>query len=141
MEKISNAVRRYGLLVVSLGLPLLAGAQTDQPGPAKAPNGISPPSATGINSVQSVLNLVCTVFDWAFYFLIALAVLVPISHGRRKSRAGQSCEQYIVVCGHRRCRSFACKGHTAHHRQFLRGYEYARPDRLLRLTRKPELVY
>ena len=93
MEKISNAVRRYGLLVVSLGMPLLAGAQTDQPGPAKAPNGISPPSATGINSVQSVLNLVCTVFDWAFYFLIALAVLFAVIAAFRYLTAAGNPEQ------------------------------------------------
>jgi Na+/glutamate symporter len=75
MKKVIGFVREYGISILALGLPLLASAQQI---PSPAPGGAVNPSPVpqgNITSLQGILNTVCIVFDWAFYFLIALAVL------------------------------------------------------------------
>lgn len=88
MEKILGFTKKSGLSIVSLALPLIASAQQQLqfpftgrgtgPGPATQPSGGTTPPSAGLTSVQSVLNYVCVAFDWAFWFLIALAVLFGI---------------------------------------------------------------
>lgn len=58
-------------------LPALVFAQTG-PGPATQTGGATTPPSAQINSLQGVLNLVCLGFDYAFWFLIALAVVFGI---------------------------------------------------------------
>ncbi len=67
MKKIINFAKEYSPSIVALVLPALAIAQ-------------APPTQTtvpqsNITSIQSFLQLFCTVFAWAFYFLIVLAVI------------------------------------------------------------------
>jgi len=58
-------------------------------GPAQQPNGAgTPPPSAGISSVQGVLNYICLAFDYAFWFLIALAVLFGIIAAFRYLNAG-----------------------------------------------------
>ena len=72
-------------MVLSLALPVLASAQSlpppTPPTPSNVPQG-------QITSLQSVLNTVCTVFAWAFYFLIAFAVIFVIVAAFRYLTAG-----------------------------------------------------
>ena len=75
MKKVINFAKEFSPSIVALVLPALAFAQT-------LPNPV-PPSQTNIpqgniTSLQSVLQLLCTVFAWAFYFLIVLAVIFVI---------------------------------------------------------------
>jgi hypothetical protein len=70
-------IKKIGIATVLFFSPVLAFAQSTQsngPAPAAFTTGTPPPSV-GINSVQSVLDLFCTVFGWMFYFLVALAVI------------------------------------------------------------------
>jgi uncharacterized membrane protein len=78
MKKIFGFVNKISVSTVSFVLPILAFAATGTgPQPASQGSNTAPPSA-GITSVQSILNTFCTVFDWAFYFLIALAVIFGV---------------------------------------------------------------
>jgi len=75
MKKLLSFARGFGPTVLSLALPVLASAQSlpppQPPVQANVPQG-------NITSLQSVLNTVCVVFAWAFYFLIAFAVIFVI---------------------------------------------------------------
>ena len=76
MNKLKGFAKKYGISAITLALPLMASAQnipTPQPpqNPTNLPQG-------HISSLQGVLNTVCIVFDWAFYFLVALAVIFII---------------------------------------------------------------
>lgn len=75
MKKVKGFVKEFGVSILSLGLPLLASAQVIPPP--------SPPTQSNvpqgnITSLQGVLNSLCTVFGWAFYFLVVLAVIFII---------------------------------------------------------------
>jgi hypothetical protein len=78
MNQIINFTKRFGIQIVSFALPLMAAAQA----PAQFTGGTAPPQAK-ISSLQGVLNDVCTVFGWMFYFLIALAVVFIVIAGYR----------------------------------------------------------
>jgi hypothetical protein len=69
----------YSFLVTA---PVLAfayqGSGGTGPGAAQQPTGGSTPPQAQISNVQSILNYVCIVFDYAFWFLIALALLFVI---------------------------------------------------------------
>lgn len=69
-----NLIKKVGILAGALFLPLIAQAQAT---PAAAQGATSVP-ATPFNTVSSVLNFVCTIFGWMFYFLIALAVVFVV---------------------------------------------------------------
>ena len=80
MNQLRNFVTRFsrelsGLIFVFI-MPALAFAQ-DGPRAAAQPKGLVIPTA-GITSLGMVLDDVCIVFDWAFYFLIALAVFFVV---------------------------------------------------------------
>lgn len=81
MKKLKGFAKEFGVSILTLALPVFASASTalaaSLPTPQAPTNPASIPQGN-ITSVQSVLNLVCVVFDWAFYFLIALAVLFII---------------------------------------------------------------
>jgi len=74
-------MKKLSISIVSLVLPVFAMANgalaVGLPVPQPPVNPGSVPQGQ-ISSVQSVLNLVCVVFDWAFYFLVALAVIFII---------------------------------------------------------------
>lgn len=75
MEKLGKVGRIAGIaMIVLFAVPVLALAQTGA-GPAQQPSGFTTPPQSSINTVQAVLNDVCGVFDWMFYFLIALSVV------------------------------------------------------------------
>ena len=80
MKKIISFTKRFGISALSLTLPLLASAQGTGAGPSAAvqPNGGTTPPYTQLTSVQTVLNYVCLGFDYAFWFLIAFAVIFGV---------------------------------------------------------------
>jgi hypothetical protein len=75
MKKIKNFAKEFGVSILSLALPVMASAQNipapHSPTQAGIPQG-------NISSIQGVLNTVCIVFAWAFYFLVAAAVIFII---------------------------------------------------------------
>jgi hypothetical protein len=76
MNKLKGFAKEFGVSIVSLALPFMAMAQTI-PVPQAPQNPGSVPQGK-ITSIQGVLNTVCVVFDWMFYFLVALAVIFII---------------------------------------------------------------
>lgn len=76
MNKLKGFAKELGVSIVTLALPLMASAQYI-PTP-QAPQNPSAPPQGHISSIQGVLNTVCIVFDWMFYFLVALAVIFII---------------------------------------------------------------
>ena len=76
MKKLKGFAKKFGVSIASLVLPLMASAQ-NIPVPTPPVNPTTIPQGN-ITSIQSVLNTVCVVFDWAFYFLVALAVIFII---------------------------------------------------------------
>jgi membrane-associated HD superfamily phosphohydrolase len=75
MKKVINFAKEFSPSLIALALPALAFAQ-NLPLPV-APTGVNVPQGN-ITSLQAVLQLLCTVFAWAFYFLIVLAVIFVI---------------------------------------------------------------
>ena len=75
MKKLKGFAKEFGVSILSLTLPFMAEAQNLQQ-PTPPVQGTVPQG--NITSLQSVLNTVCVVFDWAFYFLVALAVIFII---------------------------------------------------------------
>ena len=75
MKKVINFAKEFSPSIIALVLPALTFAQ-NIPTPT-APTASGVPQGN-ITSLSGVLNSVCTVFGWAFYFLIALAVLFVI---------------------------------------------------------------
>jgi hypothetical protein len=76
MKKLKGFAKEFGISILSLALPVMAMAQ-NIPVPVAPTNPGAPPQGH-ISSLQGVLNTVCIVFDWAFYFLVALAVIFII---------------------------------------------------------------
>ena len=73
MNKVISFTKEFGISIASLLLPLMASAQLTAP---TAPTQVgSIPQANNLNSLQSVLQTVCVVFSWLFYFLVALTVV------------------------------------------------------------------
>lgn len=75
MKKVINFAKEFSPTIVALVLPALAMAQT-LPNPT-APTPVAVPQGQ-VTSLQGVLQLMCTVFAWAFYFLIVIAVIFVI---------------------------------------------------------------
>ena len=75
MKKVINFAKEFSPSILALVLPAMAFAQ-NVPVPV-APNQTNVPQGN-ITSLQSVLQLLCTVFAWAFWFLIVLAVIFII---------------------------------------------------------------
>jgi hypothetical protein len=76
MKKLKGFAKEFGVSILTLALPVLASAQ-QIPVPTAPQNPGSVPQGH-ITSIQGVLNTVCIVFDWMFYFLVALAVIFII---------------------------------------------------------------
>jgi len=72
MRKITNLVSRFGVSVLSLALPVLALAAPATPGPA---SGVENVPYAHITTVQGVLDYVCIIYGWLFYFLIGLVII------------------------------------------------------------------
>jgi len=85
MNKFISFAKGFGFTAFSLAVPMIASAQAlpppSPPPPANVPQGT-------ITSLQAVLNTVCVVFAWAFYFLIAFAVIFVIVAAFRYLTAG-----------------------------------------------------
>jgi type III secretory pathway component EscU len=77
MKKIINLAKEFSPSILALALPAMAFAQAQPIAPVTS----NVPQANNINSMQSILQLFCTVFSWAFYFLIVLAVIFIIVAG------------------------------------------------------------
>jgi type III secretory pathway component EscU len=77
MKKLINFAKEFSPSIIALVLPAMAFAQATPNAPVTS----NVPQANGITSLQSVLQLLCTVFSWAFYFLIVLAVIFVIIAG------------------------------------------------------------
>jgi hypothetical protein len=75
MKKIITSAKKFGPAVFSLVIPALAFAQVSAPPSGGGVAGTSNTPTTNITSLQSVLQLFCVVFGWAFYFLIIVAVI------------------------------------------------------------------
>ena len=89
--KIIDFIKKFGFSILSLGLPLLTFAQA-HPGPATA-QGSNPTPTAEISKVQGVLDFVCNIFGWMFYFLIALAVLFIVIGAYRYLTSGGNPEK------------------------------------------------
>ena len=76
MKKLKGFAEKFGVSILSFALPALAAAQSI-PTPTAPQNPTTIPQGH-LTSLQGVLNTVCVVFDWAFYFLVALAVIFII---------------------------------------------------------------
>lgn len=75
MKKVINFAKEYSPSILALALPMFAFAQSIPPA--------QPPATTNIpqgniSSLNGILNSLCTVFDYMFYFLIVLAVIFVI---------------------------------------------------------------
>ena len=81
MKKIINFAKEFSPSIIALvfSVPVLAFAQSGL-GPPPPGGGITPVSVPqgNINSLSGVLQIMCNVFGWAFYFLIILAVIFVI---------------------------------------------------------------
>lgn len=94
MKKVKNFLREFSVSILSLSLavPALVSAQTNT-GPATPtlPTNGGTPYAASLTTAQSLLQLICTIFSWAFYFLIVLAVVfVVIGAYRYLTSSGDS---------------------------------------------------
>ncbi len=90
MKKAVNFVKEFGVSILLLGLPVLASAQVIPPAGPAVPSNV--PQGQ-IQSLQDVLNTVCIVFSWMFYFLIALAVVFIIVAAFKYLTAGGDAEK------------------------------------------------
>jgi hypothetical protein len=68
MKKTIAFIKMFGPAIASLALPVIVMAQEQPPA---VPD-------TSITSLGSVLNLLCVVFGWAFWFLVILAVIFVV---------------------------------------------------------------
>ena len=75
MKKVINFAKEFSPSILALALPALAFADsfTDP----NAPQQTNVPQGQ-LTSLQGVLQLLCTVFAWAFYFLLVIAVIFVI---------------------------------------------------------------
>lgn len=96
MNKIKGFTKEFGVSIASVAITLVAAAQSafaqDVPPAGPAVNPSSPPQGQ-ITSIQGILNTVCVVFDWAFYFLIAFAVIFIIYAAFKYLTAGGDAEK------------------------------------------------
>lgn len=78
MKKAINFAKKIGPAALSFVVPALAMAQTTitPPGSAAGSGGTVP--TTSITSLQSILDDLCVVFAWMFYFLIVVAVIMVV---------------------------------------------------------------
>jgi uncharacterized membrane protein len=79
MNKAINFAKKIGPVAFMWVVPALAmadSAVTPPPGSAAGSGGTVP--TTGITSLQSILDELCVVFAWMFYFLIVVAVIFVI---------------------------------------------------------------
>ncbi len=76
MNKVINFAKKIGPTAISFVVPALAFAQGIQ-APAPGVGAGNVPTAN-ITSLQSILNDLCIVFAWAFYFLIVVAIIFVI---------------------------------------------------------------
>jgi heme/copper-type cytochrome/quinol oxidase subunit 2 len=68
MKKLIGLVKEFSPAILVLATPVLALAQPVYNGAPDVPSG-------QVGSLNDILSLLCTVFMWAFYFLIVLAVI------------------------------------------------------------------
>jgi Type IV secretion system pilin len=90
MQKIIGFGKRFGLSIATLALPLLASAQDIPPAGPATPSNVPQGQIT---SLQGVLNTVCIVFSWMFYFLIALTVVFILVAAFKYLTAGGDAEK------------------------------------------------
>jgi hypothetical protein len=98
MNKAINFAKKIGPAAISFVLPALAFAQTTIVPPGSAAGTASVPQAN-ITSLQSILNDLCVVFAWMFYFLIVVAVIFVIVAAFRYLLAGGDPEKVKAAGG------------------------------------------
>lgn len=78
MNKAINFAKKIGPAALVWVIPAFAFAQATVPlpGPTGGAGGSVPQS--NITSLQSILNDICVIFAWAFWFLIVLAILFVV---------------------------------------------------------------
>ena len=76
MKKVINFAKEFSPAIITLVLPALAFADSGL-GQPPVGGGVTPTTVPqgNITSLSGVLQILCTVFAWAFYFLIVLAVI------------------------------------------------------------------
>jgi Type IV secretion system pilin len=77
MKKIINFAKEFSPSIIALVLPALAFAQLNPPPSGGGVTPVTVPQGN-ITSLTGVLQLLCNVFGWAFYFLMILAVIFVI---------------------------------------------------------------
>ncbi len=76
MDKAISFAKKVGPTMISFVVPALAfaqGIQNPLPG-----TGVSNVPVANITSLQSILNDLCVVFAWMFYFLIVVAIIFVV---------------------------------------------------------------
>ncbi len=86
MNKAINFAKKIGPAAISFVVPALAFAQGIQA--PTSPVGTGNVPQANITSLQSILNDLCVVFAWAFYFLIVVAVIFVVIAAFRYLMAG-----------------------------------------------------
>lgn len=90
MKKIVGFAKRFGFSGLVLVLPALAHATSLAATPAPAAGAQGVPFAP-ISGVQEVLNFLCTIYGWLFYFLMALVVIfIVLGAYRYLTSAGEA---------------------------------------------------
>ena len=79
MKKVTAFAKIFGPTIASLVLPIVVMAQPTTQADV--------PQAT-IGSLQDILNLLCVVFGWMFWFLVVLAVIFVLVAAFRYLTAG-----------------------------------------------------
>jgi membrane-associated phospholipid phosphatase len=75
MKKVINFAKEFSPSIIALVLPAMAFAQNLQP--VQPPSAVNVPQGN-IQSVNGILQSLCTVFSYMFYFLIVLSVIFVI---------------------------------------------------------------
>lgn len=75
MKKVINFAKEFSPAIIALVLPVFAFAQ--QIPPPQPPTPVNVPQGQ-ISSINGILQSLCTVFAYAFYFLIVIAVIFVI---------------------------------------------------------------
>lgn len=83
MQKLKTIAKGLAAPVLAIALPLVAGAQFQQP-PVTAPN--SPIS--NVSSLTGTGGLFCTIVNWLFYLLIIAAIIFVLVAAFRYLTAG-----------------------------------------------------
>ncbi len=111
MKKLINVAKEFSPSIIALvmAVPAFAFAQLSAPPSGGGVTPVSVPQGN-ISSLSGVLQLLCNVFGWAFYFLIVLAVIFVLYAAFKYLTAagepekGKRSRVGLALCGNRRWR-------------------------------------